>query len=145
LNISLKNKSDPIFGYKKEVNMGVRPKSVTIIAWILIAAGFVSIFTSLSSFNSPMTKDLMSRNPLPIYLQLVLMYMGLPIAIISGIGILKGKDWSRPLYVIWGIIGLSVNLITSSIKVPIIAGLIVFAAIVFFLYRPAANQYFVRK
>lgn len=124
--------------------MEERPKSVTIIAWIFIVAGVISIFISLSSLNNPMVKELMSKSLLPIPLQYAMMYIGLVVSFVCGVGMLKGQGWVRLLYVIWGAIGLLINLITSPMKVAIIPGLIFFVIIVFFLYRPASNQYFTK-
>lgn len=125
--------------------MGKKPKSVTIIAWLLIVSGVISLFTSLLSWNSPIVKELMAKNPLPIPLQYVMMYIGSPISVISGAGIFKGKNWGRLLYVLWGATGIVINLITFPIKLTIIIGLVVFAIVAFFLYRPASNQYFAQK
>ena len=122
--------------------MGKRPESVTVIAWLLIVSGVISAFTILSSLNNPMAKELMSKSSLSIPLQYAIMYIGLAILIICGIGMLKGKGWARLLYVTWGAIGFLTNLISFPMKVGIIFGLIFFVIIVFFLYRPASNQYF---
>ncbi|MFH1440926.1 MAG: hypothetical protein ABIH18_02630 [Candidatus Omnitrophota bacterium] len=124
--------------------MGERPKSITVIAWILIVAGTISVFTSLSSLNNLMVKEIMSKSPLPVSLQYAMMYIGLAIMVVSGIGMLKGQGWARLLYVVWGAIGFLVGLLTSPMKVAMIPGLIVFAIVVFFLYRPASNQYFTK-
>lgn len=124
--------------------MRERPKSVTVIAWILIVMGAISVFTILSSSNNPMVKELMSKSPLPIPLQYAMMYIGLVVSVISGIGMLKGQSWARLLYVIWGAVGFLIGLVTSSMKVAMIPGLIFFAIISFFLYRPASTQYFTK-
>ena len=124
--------------------MGERPKSVTVIAWFLIVTGVISTFTSLSSLNNPMVKELMSKSPLPISLQYAMMYIGLAITVLNGIGMLKGQGWARLLYVVWGVFGSLVGLVTSPMKVAMIPGLVIFAIIVFFLYQPAATQYFTK-
>lgn len=125
--------------------MGERPKSVTIIAWFLIVSGVISVFTSLSSLNNPMVKELMSKSPLPIPLQYAMMIIGLAVSVICGIGMLKGQGWARLLYVTWGAIGILISLITCPSKTVIIPGLIIFIIIAFFLYRPASNQYFSQR
>jgi len=51
--------------------MKTRPVSVTVIAWILIAIGGLSIITSTAMINNPQTRELMSKNPLPIPVQYV--------------------------------------------------------------------------
>jgi hypothetical protein len=128
--------------YYKEENMRERPISVTIIAWFLIVAGVISVFTTLSTLNNPMVEELMSKSLLPVPLQYAMMYIALAVSVICGIGMLKGQGWARLLYVIWGIIGFLVGFVTSPMKVAIIPGLIVFVIIVLLLYRPASNQYF---
>ena len=124
--------------------MGERPKSVTVIAWILIVTGVISVFTILSSLNNPMVKELMSKSPLPIPLQYAMMYLAFAMLVISGIGMLKGQGWAKLLYVIWGAIGSLISLITSPAKAALIPGLLFYAIVVFFLYRPASNKYFTK-
>lgn len=124
--------------------MGERPKSITVIAWFLIVTGAISIFTSLTGLNNPMVKELMAKSPLPISLQYIMLFVGLAVTITSGIGMLKGQGWARFLYVVWGVSGFLVGLVTSPMKVAMIPGLVVFAIMTFFLYRPASNQYFVK-
>jgi cytochrome b561 len=92
--------------------------------------------------NNPMTKKLMAMSPLPVSLQYVMLYAGLWIVIVSGIFMLQGKNWARFLYVIWCSIGAVVEIITSPMKAAMVPGLVVFAIIVFFLFRPKANAYF---
>lgn len=125
--------------------MEKRPISVTIIAWILIVTGGISLITSSASLNNPTVKELMARNPIPIPIQYAMMYVGLLILIASGIGILNKQNWARLLYVVWGAVGLIVSLVTSPMKTALIPGFIFFAIIVFFLFRPVSNQYFTKK
>jgi hypothetical protein len=122
--------------------MKERPTSVTVIAWILIILGGISIITSTISLNNPMAKELMAKSPIPVSAQIIMMYAGLLVSIVSGIGMLKGHNWARLLYVIWGAIGFVISLLTSPIKVALIPGFVVFVIIVFFLFRPIAQQYF---
>ncbi len=124
--------------------MGERPKSITVIAWFLIVTGVISVFTSWTSLNNPMVKELMAKSPLPASLQYTMLFVGLAVTIASGIGMLKGQGWAGLLYVVWGVFGFLVGLLTSPMKAAMIPGLVVFAIIVFFLYRPASNQYFVK-
>lgn len=124
--------------------MGERPKSITVIAWVLIVTGATSVFTSLTSLNNPMVKELMAKSPLPISLQYAMLFVGVAVTIASGIGMLKGQGWARLLYVVWTVFGFLVGLVTSPMKAAMIPGLVVFAIIVFFLYRPASTQYFTK-
>jgi hypothetical protein len=125
--------------------MPARPKSVTIIAWILIVAGVLALFLSTLSLGDPAMKEALSKSPIPIPFQLVLMYAGLGLSMASGIGMLKAKEWSRLLYTGWGVLSLTISTLTSPEKLLVIPGLVVFLIFVFFLFRPAATNYFTKK
>jgi hypothetical protein len=124
-----------------------RPKSVTIIAWILIvmfafsAIGIVTVFLT-GTMKKPEMVELMRQNHLPIFVQYGLNVAGLLITLVSAVGMLRGKKWARLLYVIWGIIGFLLAFVTSPTKIMIIPGILLFIIFVFFLFRPKANAYF---
>jgi hypothetical protein len=122
--------------------MKTRPTSVTVIAWILIVLGALSLVVSVFTIQNPMTQELMAKSPIPVSVQYLMLFAGLLISIVSGIFMLKGANWARMLYVIWGAIGFLVSLFTTPAKLMIIPGLVVYAIIVFFLFRPKASAYF---
>lgn len=121
--------------------MEKRPISITVIAWIFIVTGGITLISSFS-LKDPMVKELMAKSPLPLPIQYAMTYIGLLVSIANGIGMLKKQNWARFLYVIWGAIGLLIGLFTSPVKTFLIPGLIFFIIITFFIFRPAANQYF---
>ncbi len=117
--------------------MGKRPTSITVIAWFLIATGGMGLIACSASLNSPMVKEFMAITPVPISV-----YIGILVSVAAGIGMLKKQNWARFLNVIWGAIGLLVPLFTTPLKMELIPGLLFYAIIVFFLFRPVANRYF---
>jgi hypothetical protein len=122
-----------------------RPTSVSVIAWILIVTSGISLLTSTVSLNNPMARELMAKSLLPVPLQFVMLYVGLLITIVSGIAMLKGQNWARFLYVGWSAIGFVIGILTSPMKAAMIPGLVVFAVLAFFLFRPKPNEYFSTK
>ena len=122
-----------------------RPTSVSVIAWILIVTAGISLLTSTVSLNNPMARELMAKSLLPVPLQFVMLYVGLLITIVSGIAMLKGQNWARFLYVGWSAIGFVIGILTSPMKAAMIPGLVVFAVLTFFLFRPKPNEYFSTK
>ena len=122
--------------------MTIRPTSVTVISWILIVMGGISLITCTLMLNNPMAKELMARNPLPLSVQYAMMYVGLLVMITSGLAMLKGQNWARLLYVVWSALGFLIGVATSPMKTAMIPGLVVYLVFVFFLFRPKANQYF---
>jgi hypothetical protein len=125
--------------------MKTRPTSVTVIAWVLMIAGGISLLTSMRTMNNPLVREIMSRSLLPVSVQLSQMYAGLLISIVCGIGMLNGKNWARFLYVGWSVLGFLVGITTSPMKGAMLPGLVLFVIIAIFLFRPAANEYFTEK
>lgn len=123
-----------------------RPTSITVIAWILIVTAAIALFTSTFIFlgpADPTLKDLMNENPIPIPIQIIMSYVGLFVQIWTALAMLKGRNWGRQVFVIWGILGVLIGLATSPMKTALIPGLVFFVVAVDFLFfRRAANQYF---
>jgi len=122
--------------------MKPRPTSITVISWILIVVGVISLITSTAALNNPMAKGLMARSPIPLPVQYAMLYVGLLVTIISGVAMLKALNWGRLLYVIWSAAGFVINFAISPMKIAIIPGFFLYLVVVFFLFRLKANQFF---
>ena len=122
--------------------MNTRPKSVTIISWLLIIMASISIVSSALTYNNPDVVKLMELSAIPITMQYMIMAVGLLIMIISGIGMLYGKNYARILYVSWTPLAIIISLLTSPAKTMMIPGIVLFLIIVFFLFRTESNIYF---
>ena len=122
--------------------MTTRPKSVTIISWILLVMGVISILSTSLTYDNPQVLEIMRLSVIPITLQYIITALGLSITIISAIGMLKNKNWARFLYVGWSVIGFIIALLTSPMTAMLIPGVIVFMIITFFLFSTKANNYF---
>lgn len=119
-----------------------RPLSVTIIAWFAIVIAVLSLISSILTHNNPLTQQLMAKSMVPISLQYGLLYGGLSLTLVAGIGMLKGQHWARLLYVGWSTIGLIIGLATTPIKIALLPGAVLLGLAAYFLFRPAANAYF---
>jgi hypothetical protein len=128
--------------------MNKRPTSLTVIAWILIVAGLISLINIFVvwSQQTAQVKEMMKSAPMLFNLKFMLSnYITILVLWISGIGILKRQNWARFLYLVYGIIGLIKIIIFFASKplTPIIIPMIIlFLIVVFFLFRPKANDYF---
>jgi hypothetical protein len=125
--------------------MDERPKSITIISWYLIVSTGISLIVSQLSLRNPATRELMSKSSIPINVQIIVMYAGLLITLVSGIAMLKRQNWARFIYVGWRIITSIIIIATLPMKVLIIPSIIVFLIVVYFLFQPKANDYFKTK
>jgi len=122
--------------------MNKRPLSVTIIAWLLIVFGILSLIAIPLSLGNPMTKELMAKSMVPIPVQYFMMGAGLFVTIVSGIFMLKGANWARMLYVIWSAFSFVFSFVTSPARLMVIPGLLLYLIVVFFLFRPKATAFF---
>ena len=119
-----------------------RPTSITVIAWFLVVIGSLNLIFSTANINNPLVRELMAKRPLPVPIQLAMLYVGLSVMILCGVAMLRGHNWARWLYVIWTLVGTIVTFATSPMKVMLIPGLVVFLVIVFFLFRSNSSLYF---
>ena len=119
-----------------------RPTSITVICWILIIMGGISLVTSTINLNNPIAEELMSRSPIPVTVQYTILYIGLLVMLVSGIAMLKGRNWARYLCVVWFVVGFMFSMATSPMKAAMIPGLVFFIIMAFFLFCPKAKAYF---
>ena len=119
-----------------------RPTSITVIAWILIVLSALGLLVSVAMMNNPDVMDALAKSKLGAGTQQMLGIVSSVISIVCGYGMLQGKNWSRLLYVITGVIGAAINFYAMPMGGAQFLGLAIFVVIIFFLYRPAANAWF---
>lgn len=122
--------------------MNTRPKSITIISWFLIVSGSISLITAAFTYDNPDAVKMMELSAMPIFMQYIFMAVGVLIMMISGIGMLRGNNFARILYVSWTVIAIIISLLTSPIKTMMIPSIVFFVIITFFLFRSKSNDYF---
>jgi hypothetical protein len=124
------------------LSMKKRPLALTIIGWILIVMGIFSMFATSANLKNQKIIEYMSQSPLPLSIQYAILTLGVMFMTISGLGILKGKNWGRLLYVGWGLGSFLMSLAIGTMQVSMIPGMIIFLITAYFLFRPDANVYF---
>lgn len=122
--------------------MKKRPLALTVIAWLLIVLGIFSMFATSANLKNPKVIEYMRQLLLPLSLQYAILALGVMIMTISGLGILKGKNWARFLYTGWGLFSFLTSLAVGTMQASMLPGLIIFLIIAYFLFRPDAHQYF---
>jgi len=132
--------------------MRTRPTSITVIAWILILMGGISLLTTTLMIgygmfdkimiDNPAARELLSKSLIPVPVQYAMTYAASLIMFVSGVALLKGQNWGRWLYVIGTAAGFLIGIITSPLKEAMIPGFVVFVVVTIFLFRPNANKYF---
>jgi hypothetical protein len=103
-----------------------RPVPVTMLAWLFIAAGFVSTIYHVS-------KSPLDRWTLPIAL------VGI-IAIVGGVFLLKGAGWARWLLLVW--LAFHVIVSASNSLSGCLPHLVLLLVVGYFLLGSPASEYF---
>lgn len=126
----------------RKAAMTARPLSISIISWIFIATGGITLLAGLLPLTSGITASqeaiagVESRGSLEFVLALVIRLL----AVIGGAYMLRGSNWARWLLVAWMGYHLVISIFHSGFEL-IMHGLI-FGVIIFVLFRPVASVYF---
>ena len=131
----------------REITQKKRPTSVSVIAWFLIVIAAINLIpNTIPLFQNNQTVDeLKEKNPLTRPFQRVSAFVGLGMMLASGLGMLNGQNWARWLYVSWSGFAIIISMILFPMRAIIIPSIILYAVIVFFLFREKASRYFVTE
>lgn len=120
--------------------MNKRPRSITIISWIFIAVGAISLLNDLL----PLVDHAAARRFAEIKAERPLEHWPMwaihVLAIVCGVFMLRGCNWARWLLVVW--IGYHVVLSFFHSRFELIVHGLLFAVVLYFLFRPQASAYF---
>ena len=107
-----------------------RPRSITIISWLFIAAGSIGTLYHLS--------ELSSRSPFDYGLVAILLIR--LVAILGGVFMLHSANWARWLIVAW----MAYHIVLSAFHsvTELAMHILLFGTIGFFLFRPQSSAYF---
>lgn len=122
----------------------VRPTSLGIVCWLLIVLGVlggVSVLWSHSLATNPKVMALMARSPVPLAAQEAVGLLSCIIEVVAGVLMLRRIAAGRLLYVVWGAFGILFALWTSPVTAAAIPGIVIYALIVFFLFRRPASAW----
>ena len=109
--------------------MNKRPLSVTIIGWLFVVAGAIGFVYHASEFSLR-----------PFRFDVVLVCIVRLLAILSGVFLLRGRNWARWLLLIW----LAYHVILSAFHSfsDVLIHSLLLVVIAYFLLRPKASSYF---
>ncbi|MBS1786565.1 MAG: hypothetical protein JST85_02520 [Acidobacteria bacterium] len=115
--------------------MTKRPLSITLISWIFIGFGAVTFVASLLSLTG-LAGQRTAEFPMELWLVPVIRLF----AIVSGILMLRGLGWGRWLLIVWMAYHIVLSLFHSPFE--LIVHSLLFAVVLYFLFRPQAVAYF---
>ncbi|WP_336366408.1 hypothetical protein [Marinobacter sp. C2H3] len=120
-----------------------RPTSITVIAWfLLISSGLSLVAVPYYMSNSELLDALKQTTSLPPMTLMIITLINAAATFAAGIGMLKGKGWSRALYVAVTVIGLVITGVTTQAPTSLLPGVIISLIIIVLVFRPKASAFF---
>lgn len=115
--------------------MNKRPRSITVISWIFIALGSIGFLASLQPYldSAPAQSIAYLKAHWMVHLARI-------VAVVSGVLMLYGFGWARWLLVVW--MGFHIVLSALHSTLQLLMHSLLFAVILYFLFRPQASAYF---
>ena len=121
--------------------MNKRPVTITVIAWIMIIGNGIALVERLSGgiLLTRASELIQSSSPraIPTSMHDFQLYAGWVISIVSWIFILRGANWARYLFIIWGAIDFVASFIVGASSFALF-----YPIAVIFLLRPKVQAYF---
>ena len=120
--------------------MSKRPRSVTVISWIFIAFGGIALLTSLlPPVDAAAGQRIAESRPQHLF-EHAFICVARILAVLCGVSMLCGFNWARWLLVVW----MGYHIIVGVLHSPFssVVHTLLFAAVVYFLFRPEAAAYF---
>lgn len=118
-----------------------RPLFVTLFARFLIAASLASVLALLATRQNPEMHELVRHIPFPMGIYTAA-YWSAALNIVAGAAMLQAKNWGRWLYVVYGTAGIVFDFSAAPDKPMLLYGVVLFACVVYFLFRSRTHFYF---
>jgi hypothetical protein len=118
--------------------MKARPLSVTIIAWLFMIFGSIALLSGLLPLTGASLTQIIAE-----FKMHWMVHLSRVAQIISGLFMLRGHNWARWLLVAWIAFHIAVGALHGWIQ--LLTHLLIFSVILFFIFRPRANEYFARS
>lgn len=122
----------------------MRPKYLTVLCWVMIVMGVFGLFGAIMMYvgrDTPEMKQALELSPLSLEMQIALSVLGSLVTIIAGIGMLKGGNWARWLYLGFTLAMLGFSWVSIGLSTAMIPSIVFTIAIIGITFLPAANQF----
>lgn len=116
-----------------------RPRTVTLIAWIFILAGVAGLLSDLWPLVTANAAQQLAKLRADGLADLVPAWGLRLLAIVGGIGLLRGYNWARWLLALWMVVHVAISFFHSLSEV--LAHCAIFLPILYFLFRPPVGAW----
>lgn len=117
-----------------------RPRTITLVAWIFILAGTAGLLADLWPLLTPDSAQQLAKLRADGAADLVPAWGLRLLAIVGGVGLLRGYNRARWLLAVWMLAHVGISLFHSLGEV--LAHCAIFLPILYLLFRPPVQAYF---
>ena len=117
--------------------MKQRPLSITLLSWLFIIFGSIALVGGLLPLAGANTTQLIAE-----FKQHWMVHLSHLAALVAGLFMLRAHNWARWLLVLW----IAFHIVIGALHgwVPLLTHVVIFSAILFFLFRRKASEFFAR-
>lgn len=120
-----------------------RPRSVTVVAVLLIFMGVSTAYATIAYYGDPAVQQALAGKALSPAAQLIWAIVGIVVLLGSGVLMLRGLNIARITYLIYTPVAIIANAVLFGVSLASLWGLFVFSVFAVLLTRPLAKAYFV--
>lgn len=124
------------------MNGKVRPTSVTVVAVILLALNAMGILMTVVMSGSPKMIEVCEKMGTTVGAAIATTVVSGGIAVAAAIGMLKGMNWGRWLYIVYFPIAAVIGIVRFGFSLMSVPPIIVYVVFVVLLTRKNATDYF---
>lgn len=119
-----------------------RPVSVAISCWFLVIGSLSALVSAYLGRNDPAMLAGMVNSVIPAEVQYAILLFSQGITLVAALAMLQRQRGARTVYLVWGVIDITLSLATLPLKMNVLPGALAFAVICAFLYSPKSNAWF---
>lgn len=129
-----------------------RPHSVTVISALVIVYGLYTLALKVYLISSPEAYGIFEKLvaaynaeaavKLPLAFHLAYSFLGSIAFLVSGVFMLKGRNWARLLLLLWGLATLALTLALAGLSLPLYLKTATYLVFLYLLLRKNSVAYF---
>ena len=117
-----------------------RPRPITLIGWLFIFTGIAGLLADLWPLVTPRAAEQLAKLQADGWADLGPAWGLRVLAIVGGVGLLKGQNWARWLLALWMVTHIAISLFHSLGEVA--AHCAIFLPILYLLFRRPSRPWF---
>jgi hypothetical protein len=117
-----------------------RPRSITFVAWVFIAVGTVTLLSDWWQLLTPGAAQQLAKLKADGLADLGPAWLTRALAIVGGVGLLRGCNWARWLLLAWMIFHIGLSVMHSPLELAI--HVTIYTPLAYLLFRRSTEPYF---